>query len=104
MTARPKRSSKVKEVPLAEVKDDLSRYLREAAKGEIVITRHGKPAGVLIGFRSDDDWFDYRLENDPRFLDRVARARDSLRAGRGIKLERREGVMATHPPPGVSGK
>jgi len=78
---------KVKEVPLAEVKDDLSRYLREAAKGEIVITRHGKPAGVLIGFRSDDDWFDYRLENDPRFLDRVARARDSLRAGRGIKLE-----------------
>jgi len=77
----------VKEVPLAEVKDDLSRYLREATKGEIVITRHGKPAGVLIGFSSDDDWFDYRLENDPRFLDRVARARDSLRAGRGIKLE-----------------
>jgi prevent-host-death family protein len=78
---------KVKEVPLAEIKDDLSRYLREAAKGEIVITRHGKPAGVLIGFRSEDDWFDYRLENDPRFLDRVARARDSLRAGRGIRLE-----------------
>jgi prevent-host-death family protein len=78
---------KVKEVPLAEVKDDLSRYLREAAKREIVITRHGKPAGVLIGFRSEDDWFDYRLENDPRFLDRVARARDSLRAGRGIRLE-----------------
>ena len=78
---------KVKKVPLAEVKDDLSRYLREAAKGEIVITRHGKPAGVLIGFRSEDDWFDYRLENDPRFLDRVARARESLRAGRGIRLE-----------------
>ena len=78
---------KVKQVPLAEVKDDLSRYLREAAKGEIVITRHGKPAGVLIGFRSEDDWFDYRLENDPRFLDRVARARYSLRAGRGIRLE-----------------
>jgi len=78
---------KVKEVPLAEVKDDLSRYLREAAKGEIVITRHGKPAGVLIEFRSEDDWFDYRLENDPRFLDRVARARESLRAGRGFRIE-----------------
>lgn len=81
------RKVKLKEVPLAEVKDDLSRYLREAAKGEIIITRHGKPAGVLIGFRSEDDWFDYRLENDPRFLDRVARARESLRAGRGIRLE-----------------
>jgi prevent-host-death family protein len=78
---------KVKEVPLATVKDDLSRYLREAEKGEIVITRHGKPAGILIGFRSEEDWFDYRLENDPRFLDRVARARASLRAGRGVRLE-----------------
>ena len=78
---------KVKEVPLAEVKDDLSRYLREAAKGEIVITRHGKPAGVLIGFETEDAWFDYRLENDPRFLQRIERARQSLRSGRGIKLE-----------------
>src|SRR5262245_33222312 len=42
-------------------KDDLSRYLRQAAKEEIVITRHGKAAGVLIGFASEDDWFDYRL-------------------------------------------
>jgi len=80
-------TGKVREVPLAEVKDDLSRYLREAAKGEIVITRHGKPAGVLIGFESEDDWFDYRLENDPRFLQRVEQARRSLRAGRGVKLE-----------------
>ena len=79
--------SRVKEVPLSEVKDDLSRFLREAEKQEIVITRHGKPAGVLIGFESEDDWFDYRLENDPRFLQRVELARQSLRAGRGVKLE-----------------
>jgi len=78
---------KAKEVPLAEVKNDLSRYLREAAKGEIVITRHGKPAGVLIGFESEDDWFDYRLENDPVFLRRISQARESLRSGRGVKLE-----------------
>jgi prevent-host-death family protein len=77
----------VKEVPLSEVKDDLSRYLKEAGKQQIVITRHGKPAGVLIGFKSEDDWFDYRLENDPRFLQRVESARKSLRAGRGVKLE-----------------
>jgi prevent-host-death family protein len=81
------RKTRIKEVPLAEVKDDLSRYLREAEKGEIVITRHGKPAGVLIGFRSEEDWFDYKLENDPRFLDRIEKARASLRAGRGVRLE-----------------
>jgi prevent-host-death family protein len=81
------RKSRVKEVPLSEVKDDLSRFLREAEKQEIVITRHGKPAGVLIGFESEDDWFDYKLENDPRFLERVEQARRSLKAGRGIRLE-----------------
>ena len=42
---------------------------------------------MLIGFELEDDWFDYRLENDPRFLDRVEKARASLRAGRGVKLE-----------------
>jgi prevent-host-death family protein len=39
-------------------KRNLSRYLREAETQEIVITRHGKPAGVLIGFESEEDWFD----------------------------------------------
>jgi hypothetical protein len=28
-----------------------------------------------------------RLENDPRFLRRIAKARKSLRAGRGVRLE-----------------
>lgn len=85
--AQPVRKSRVKEVPLSEVKDDLSRFLREAGDGEIIITRHGKPAGVLIGFKTEDDWFDYRLENDPRFLRRIESARASLRAGAGVRLE-----------------
>jgi prevent-host-death family protein len=77
----------MKKAALSEVKDDLSRYLRLAEKEEIVITRHGKPAGILIGFESEDDWFDYRLENDPSLLARVEAARASLRAGRGVRLE-----------------
>jgi prevent-host-death family protein len=77
----------MKKVALSEVKDDLSRFLRLAEKEELVITRHGKAAGVLIGFESEDDWFDYRLENDPRFLHRVEVARESLRAGQGVRLE-----------------
>ncbi len=85
--ARNVRKTGVKEVPLSEVKDDLSRYLREAETQEIVITRHGKPAGLLIGFESEEDWFEYRLENDPRFLRRIEQARASLRAGRGVRLE-----------------
>jgi len=77
----------MKEIALSEVKDDLSKYLRQAAREAIVITRHGRPAGILIGFESEDDWLDYRLENDPRFLNRIARARAALRAGEGVRLE-----------------
>ena len=77
----------MKKVALSEVKDDLSKFLRVAETEEVVITRHGKPAGVLIGFESEDDWFEYRLEKDPRFLARIESARQSLRAGRGIRIE-----------------
>src|SRR6201993_3711160 len=81
-TGRP-----VPRAALAEVKDDLSRFLRLAESEEILITRHGKPAGVLIGFESEDDWFDYRLEHHPKFLRRIAEAREGLRKGRGVRLE-----------------
>jgi prevent-host-death family protein len=77
----------MKKAALSEVKDRLSEYLRLAEEEEIVITRHGKPAGVLVGFASEDDWFDYRLENDPRFVARIASARRSLREGRGVRIE-----------------
>ena len=78
---------KMKKVALSEVKDRLSEYLDLAEKEDVIITRHGKPAGVLIGFGSEDDWFDYRLEHDPRFLARVASARGSLKKGKGIRIE-----------------
>jgi prevent-host-death family protein len=77
----------MKQIPLSEVKNDLSKYLRMAEEEDIIITRHGKPAGLLIGFESEDEWFEYRLENDPRFLKRIETARASLRAKRGIRLD-----------------
>ena len=75
-----------KKVPLSLVKDDLSKCLRLTESEEIVITRHGKPAGVLVGFETEDDWFDYRLENDPAFLRRIERARESIGDGKGVRL------------------
>ncbi|MDA8431909.1 MAG: hypothetical protein M0Z60_02980 [Nitrospiraceae bacterium] len=48
----------------------------------------GKPAGVLIGFEDEEDWFDYRLENDARFLKRIEQARRSIKSGMGSKNRR----------------
>ena len=81
------RRSGVKEVPLSEIKDDLSRFLREAETHEIVITRHGKPAGVLIGFESEEDWFDQRIE----------KTRNSRRAGGNQTGGCRNGVAPRGP-------
>jgi len=83
----PSTARRVRQAALAEVKDDLSRFLRLAESEEILITRHGRPAGVLIGFESEDDWLDYRLEHHPEFLRRVAEAREGLRSGHGVRLE-----------------
>jgi len=30
-----------------------------------------KPAGVFIAIEDEEDWFEYRLENGPRFLKRI---------------------------------
>jgi hypothetical protein len=83
--ARSIRKSSLRTVPLSAIEGNLPRFLREAAGEDIINIREGIPAGVLIGFGSADDWLDYQLENDPRFLRRVEDARQSLQQGRGIR-------------------
>ena len=77
----------MKKITLAEVEDDLAKYLHLAEEEEVVITQGGKPAGVLIGFKSEEDWFDWELANDPRFLRRIEAARQDLQSGGGVRLE-----------------
>jgi prevent-host-death family protein len=77
----------MRQVTLEEATADLAKYLELAESEQVVITRQGQPAGVLIGFASDDDWFDFQIENDPRFLARVAAARQSFAEGRGVRIE-----------------
>jgi len=75
---------------MTEAKNDICSIIREAEKEEVVITRHGKPAAVIIGFRDEDDWFDYRLEHDEAFLKKIARARKEIRNGKFVTLDELE--------------
>jgi len=43
----------------------MSVHLRLASQGEVVITRHGRPAGGLIGFEDEAAWVDHRIEKSP---------------------------------------
>ena len=72
---------------MTEAKDDICAIIRESEKEEVVITRHGKPAAVIIGFADDDAWFDYRLEHDETFLRKIARARNQIKKGKFVSLD-----------------
>jgi prevent-host-death family protein len=73
---------------MTEAKNDICSLIREAEKDEVVVTRHGKPAAVIIGFADDDAWFDYRLQHDETFLQKIARARDQIKRGEFVSLDK----------------
>ena len=72
---------------LSELKDNLSSYVKRAAKEDILITNHGKPVGVLKGFSDEDEYLEYRLLNDPRFQKLIERSRGEYRRGKVTHIE-----------------
>jgi prevent-host-death family protein len=85
--AREARRKMIK-VPLSEVKDNFSGFIKRAGKEEVVVTVHGRPAAVIIGFADEDDWLDYRLLKDEEFLARVSESRRQYREGKYKVLEK----------------
>ena len=73
---------------MTEAKNDICAIIRKSEKDEVVITRHGKPAAVIIGFADEDAWFDYRLEHDETFLRKIAKARGQIQRGEFVSLEK----------------
>ncbi len=72
---------------MTEAKNDICKIIKEAEKDEVLITRHGKPAAVVIGFQDEEDWIDYRLEHDERFLKKISKARQEIIDSNFVKLE-----------------
>ena len=85
MAGRTRR--KIVKVPLSEVKDNFSEFIRRAGNEEIVVTIHGRPAAVIIGFEDEDDWLEYRLLNDENFLARIAESRQQYQEGKYKTLD-----------------
>lgn len=84
--ARGARRKMIK-APLSKVKDNFSEFIKKAGKEEIVVTIHGRPAAVIIGFEDEDDWLEYRLLKDEKFLARVAKSRQQYQEGKYKTLE-----------------
>jgi prevent-host-death family protein len=78
---------KMTKVPLSEVKDNFSEFIKKAGKEDVVVTIHGRPAAVIIGFEDEDDWLEYRLLNNDEFLARIAESRQQYQKGKYRALE-----------------
>jgi hypothetical protein len=60
---------------MCEAKNDICSIIREAELEEALITRDGNPAAVVIGFHDEDDWLDYKMGQDEKFINRIEKAR-----------------------------
>jgi len=76
----------MKVVPLNEVKNRLSAYLKMAKREDIVVTKNGRAAAVLHGV-TDEDLEDYLFESDPKFIARIESLRRQYRREGGTTIE-----------------
>ena len=75
------------EAPLDKVKDSLSEYVEKASDDRVLITKHGRPVALLVGFEDEDDWLDYCLEHDETFLKRMERSKRQAQNGQWRTLD-----------------
>ena len=78
---------KVMNVPLSKVKNNFSEFIKKAGKAEVVVTSRGRHVAVIIGFEDEDDWLEYRLLKNERFLVRVSESRQQYKEGKYKTLE-----------------
>jgi antitoxin YefM len=74
----------MKTLPIAEVKAKLSRLVDEVAETDeqIVITRNGRPAAVLVSPDEYDGWKETQaIQSDREFMAEIRRGLRALRRG-----------------------
>lgn len=69
-----------------ELKNKTSEVLRSAEKEDVVVTSKGKPRAVIKGI-SEEDFEDYLLENNPKFLRALEEAREEYLKYGGMEID-----------------
>ena len=87
----------MKKASIASVKARFSAHLRELEKGPLVVTRNGRPVGVLLGVQDEDEIERLILGYTPRLRPIVEAAARRIREGKGIKQEDRGGEKDAEP-------
>jgi prevent-host-death family protein len=72
---------------VADIKAHFSAYLRAAERGPVVVTRSGKPAGVLLAVDDGEELERLLLAYSPRLRTILDAARQRIRAGASVRHE-----------------
>ena len=70
---------------VADVKARLSAYLKASARGPVVITKNGKPVGVLLSVGDEDELERLLMAYSPKLRSILDAARERIRQGAGIR-------------------
>jgi prevent-host-death family protein len=69
---------------VADVKARLSAYLRESQEGPVIVTRNGKPVGVLLAVTDEDELERLVLAHSPKFQALLDKSRRQIEKTGGI--------------------
>jgi prevent-host-death family protein len=69
-----------------ELKNKTSEILKLAEKEEVVVTSRGKPTAIIKGV-TEEDFEDYLLENNPKFLAALEKAREEYFELGGVSID-----------------
>jgi len=72
---------------VADVKARFSAFLKASKRGPVVVTRNGKPAGVLLSIEDEEEIERLTLAYSPKFQKMLRLARQQIREGHGIRHE-----------------
>jgi prevent-host-death family protein len=87
----------VKVVALGQAKSELSAYVDEAQHDRVLVTRHGRPAAIIIGVEGEE-LEDLMTRSDPKFWQMIETRRKASKTIPSDEMRRRLGVARRSKP------
>lgn len=77
----------MKRASVAEIKSQLSAYLKASEAGPVVVTRNGKPVAVIVGVQDEDEVERLLMAYSTRLQAIVQESRKQIREGNVLNHE-----------------
>jgi prevent-host-death family protein len=81
----------MKVVALGQAKNELSAYVDLAQHDRVLVTRHGKPAAIIIGVEGEE-FEDLMMRSDPKFWQMIESRRKASKTISSDEMRRRLGI------------